>query len=108
MNSVSFNDKRKSNRKPCPGVNVTYSLEDRILKDPINDVSETGLFISTNKPHSVGNKVTLSFMSFHKKGPILMEGSVVRSTNQGFGIEFFNKTDVQRTALNTFINGYLT
>jgi Tfp pilus assembly protein PilZ len=103
----SFVDKREAQRKQCAGIKVTYSMKDRLFNDPIDDISENGLFITTNEKFSPGKKITLTFMSFHKKGPILMKGNIVRTEKKGIGIKFFDTDEVQKNALSTFMNGYL-
>ncbi|MBU1172232.1 MAG: PilZ domain-containing protein [Proteobacteria bacterium] len=108
MSDVSSANQRKYPRKPCPGVMVLYSNGNHFYSDYIYDISENGIFINSNAPIQAGSKISMSFLSFHKRGPIKISGDVIRSLPRGIGVEFKAQNDIQKNALNSFIEGFLS
>ena len=49
-------DKRSSVRKACQ-VPINFASQNQIFTDQIKDISKSGLFIETNKPLFVGERV---------------------------------------------------
>lgn len=60
------------------------------LDEYASDISLSGIFVHTAKPHKVGSLIYLQF--YLRDGSTLIEGlgRVVRVTPQGMGIEFVN------------------
>jgi Tfp pilus assembly protein PilZ len=104
----SFKDQREYPRKPCPGVMVLYSDHTQFYSDYIYDISENGIFISSNVSIPVGSEVSLSFLSFHNHGPITFSGDVIRSLPRGIAVKFKSTDPVQKNVLNSFIEGFLS
>ncbi|GAB6094439.1 hypothetical protein JCM14469_06910 [Desulfatiferula olefinivorans] len=107
MSENTPKDQREFPRKPCPGVMVLFSDDSHFYSDYIYDISENGMFINSNAPIRAGSEISMSFLSFHKKGPIKINGNVVRSLPKGIGVRFRPDNEVQKTVLNSFIEGFL-
>ena len=80
-------NKRISARKAC-NIPVSYATQDRIYSDDIADISKSGIFIETHRPLNVGDDIMLSFNMQGYDRPFKIKGNIVRSTQQGFGVEF--------------------
>lgn len=108
MSQSSITDHREYPRKPCPGVMVLFSDQNHFYSDYIYDISENGIFINSSNPLQVGSEISMSFLSYHKKGPIKISGDVIRSLPRGIGVKFKTPDDSQKNALNSFIEGFLS
>ena len=80
-------NKRISVRKECK-IPISYATQDRIYSDNIADISKSGLFIKTKKPLDVGEEIVLSFNMHGYDRPFKIKGNIVRSNQQGLGVEF--------------------
>ena len=80
-------NKRISVRKACK-IPVSYATQDRIYSDNIADISKSGLFIETRMSLNVGEKIVLSFNMHGYDHPFKINGDIVRSNQQGIGVEF--------------------
>ena len=87
-------NKRKSDRKQC-NIQIRYATKKLISSDTIMDISQRGLFIKTRGSINVtrgsinvGEEIMLSFNMDGYDRPFKMKGKVVRSTQEGIGIEF--------------------
>ncbi|MEW6673919.1 MAG: PilZ domain-containing protein [Thermodesulfobacteriota bacterium] len=68
-------------------------IGDHIFTDFINNISAGGVFVTTKRPQSVGDEISLNFMlSGHKKS-IRVFGKIVRSDSNGFAVEFFQEPE---------------
>jgi Tfp pilus assembly protein PilZ len=87
-------NKRKSDRKQC-NIQIRYATKKLISSDTIMDISQSGLFIKTSdlfiktrRSINVGEEIKLSFNMDGYDRPFKIKGKVVRSTQEGIGIEF--------------------
>ncbi len=80
-------NKRISVRKACK-IPISYATQNRIYSDNIADISKSGLFIETRRPLDVGEKIVLSFNMHGYDRPFKIKGNIVRSNQQGIGVEF--------------------
>jgi Tfp pilus assembly protein PilZ len=80
-------DRRTFPRKPV-SIAVDYCKSQQFFKDFIQDVSGNGVFIETQQPFVVGEKISLSFTLPDSKLPIKVEGTVVRIAADGIGVSF--------------------
>jgi hypothetical protein len=74
-------NKRISARKACD-IPINYAIQNRIYSDNIADISKSGLFIETRRPLNVGEKM------HGYDHPFKIKGKIVRSNQQGIGVEF--------------------
>jgi Tfp pilus assembly protein PilZ len=65
-----------------------YATQNRIYSDKIADISNSGLFIETKRPLEVGEEIVLSFNMDGYDRPFKIKGNIVRSNQQGLGVEF--------------------
>jgi hypothetical protein len=78
---------RKHPRKDF-AIPVKYQVGDRTYEACTESVSTGGVFIKTEDPVAVGEQVVVE-IPIKKKGAVAkLTGNVVRSTRQGFGVEF--------------------
>ena len=80
-------NKRISVRKACK-IPISYATQNRIYSDNIADISKSGLFIETKRPLDVGEEIVLSFNMHGYDRPFKIKGNIVRSNQQGIGVEF--------------------
>ena len=94
---------RKYDRKEFSMI-VDYSVNDRYYRDFIQDISESGLFIKTPQMFSAGQKVKMTFMSPDYRKPFKIKGEIVRVHEDGVGVKFMMESQVQESALKSFLN----
>ena len=80
-------NKRISVRKAC-NIPINYATQDRIYSDNIADISKSGLLIETKRPLNVGEEIVLSFNMQGYDRAFKIKGNIVRSNQQGIGVEF--------------------
>ena len=80
-------NKRSSTRKACK-IPISYATQNCIFSDYIANISRSGLFIETKKSLNVGEVIMLSFTMHGYDRPFKIEGKIVRSNQQGIGVEF--------------------
>jgi len=83
---------------------VDYQVGDHYYRDFIQDISETGLFIKTFHTSSVGQKVSLTFMSPDNQKPFKMDSEIIHTNNDGVGVKFKIESQVQRMVLRSYID----
>ena len=83
---------------------IDYRVGDHYSRDFIQDISETGLFIKTSHPFSVGQTVSMTFMSPDNQSPFKMNGEIVRVHTDGIGVKFKIESQVQRMVLKSFVD----
>ena len=94
---------RKYDRKEFSMI-VDYSVNDRYYRDFIQDISESGLFIKTPQMFSEGQKVKMTFMSPDYRKPFKIKGEIVRVHEDGVGVKFMMDSQIQASALKSFLN----
>ena len=94
---------RKYDRKEFSMI-VDYNVNDRYYRDFIQDISESGLFIKTPQMFSAGQKVKMTFMSPDYQKPFKIKGEIVRAHEDGVGVKFMMESQVQESALKSFLN----
>ena len=82
---------------------IDYTLNDQCYRDFIQDISETGLFIKTSQAFSVGQTVSMTFISPNNQKPFKMDGEIVHTNNDGVGVKFKIESQVQRLVLRSYI-----
>lgn len=67
---------------------VDYKVNDAVHRDFIQDISNAGVFVETQNPPSVGEKITLTFSLANNKKSITVTGKIVRANSDGFAVAF--------------------
>jgi hypothetical protein len=70
-----------------------FVIGDQIFTDFIKNISAGGVFITTRKPQSVGDEISLNFTLSGHKRTIRVFGKIVRSDSNGFAVEFFQEPE---------------
>lgn len=70
-----------------------FIIGDLIFSDFIKNISAGGVFITTKKPQSVGDEISLNFMLKDHKRAIRVFGKIVRCDSNGFAVEFFQEPE---------------
>ena len=96
-------ERRQCDRKYFYRV-IDYQVGDHCYRDFIQDISETGLFIKASHPFSVGQTVSMTFMSPDNQSPFKMNGEIVRVHTDGIGVKFKIESQVQRMVLRSYID----
>jgi Tfp pilus assembly protein PilZ len=82
-----FLRKRLHHRKPYFSV-VDYSTQDYHFADFIQNIDAEGIFISTSRPFSFGQELSLAFPLPVSQEHITVPGEVVRVEDEGIGVKF--------------------
>ncbi|MCF8070481.1 MAG: PilZ domain-containing protein [Desulfobacterales bacterium] len=67
---------------------VDYSVNGHVYRDFIQNISDSGLFIETQRRLCVGDDIMVSFAHPAFEFPIKVGGIIARSSNDGYGIRF--------------------
>jgi Tfp pilus assembly protein PilZ len=96
-------ERRQCGRKDFLRV-IDYNVGDHYYRDFIQNISETGLFIKPSQNFSVGQTVSMTFMSPDNQKPFKMNGEIVHTDNDGVGVKFKIESQVQRMVLKSYID----
>jgi len=80
---------KRAPRKSCR-IPVKYSTFDRIYSDKIKNISQSGVFIETQRPIFVGEEILIELKLEGVKTPLKITGNVVHASQSGVGIQFKN------------------
>jgi len=80
-------DRRKQERKPC-FIAAECDVNGRVFSDIIKDISDGGIYIGTNAPYYVGQKILLTFQLPNNEDLIKKRCEVVRIDPNGIGLKF--------------------
>lgn len=94
---------RKHDRKDFFMI-VDYNVNDQYHRDVIQDISESGVFIKTSQMFSSGQEIQMTFMSPDYQRPFKIKGEIVRVQTDGVGVKFKIDSQVQESALKSFMN----
>lgn len=83
---------------------IDYTVEDRHYRDFIQDISESGVFIKTSRTFSVGQPISMTFMSPDNQKPFRIIGEIKHSQEDGIGVKFIIKSQVQELVLKSFVD----
>jgi Tfp pilus assembly protein PilZ len=84
---IKKTDRRGDNRKQCL-IPVDYLVKGQIFKSYILDISAYGVFIETDLSFASGLDIRLTFSLPDQKKPFNLNGEIVWSGVQGFGVKF--------------------
>ncbi len=94
---------RKYSRKDFLTI-IDYTVEGRHYRDFIQDISASGVFIKTSQKFSVGQPILMTFMSPDNQKPFRINGEIIRIHEDGIGIKFKIKSQVQELVLKGFVD----
>ena len=80
-------NKRNSVRKTCQ-IPINFASQNQIFTDQIKDISKSGLFIETNQPLFIGERVIMSFNMNGYDRPFKIRGEIVHANRFGVGVEY--------------------
>jgi Tfp pilus assembly protein PilZ len=80
-------ERRGDSRKQCL-IPVDYLVKGQIFKSYILDISAYGIFIETDLTFASGIDIRLTFSLPDQKDPFNLNGEIVWSGSQGFGVKF--------------------
>jgi Tfp pilus assembly protein PilZ len=98
---------RKHDRKKCV-ITVDYATAGRAFSDYIQDISNSGAFINTKEPFSMGDEIVLVISFKGDQNPFKIPAKVVRQNDRGIGLRFNFQSQVQEAIINSFIGGIQT
>ena len=90
LNSWREKDRREDPRIACV-IPVDYSVEGKVFKDFIQDISAGGLYIKTQTAFSKGQQITLTFMPPEGKKSVRIDGIIARRDATGIGVKLQNE-----------------
>jgi len=96
-------EQRKYSRKDFLTI-IDYTVEDRHYRDFIQDISASGVFIKTSQTFSVGQPILMTFMSPDNQKPFRINGEIIRTHEDGIGVKFKIKSQVQELVLKSFVD----
>ena len=83
----TFEDMREYPRKTSL-IAVDCSTHNVCFTNFIHDISNGGVFIETNAPFYVGQKIAMNFTLPEIESPISVGGKVIRMNSEGIGVKF--------------------
>ncbi len=83
---------------------IDYQVGDHYYRDFIQNISETGLFIKPSQKFSIGQTVSMTFMSPDNQKPFKIDGEIIHTDNDGVGVKFKIESQVQRMVLKSYID----
>jgi Tfp pilus assembly protein PilZ len=83
---------------------IDYNVGDRSYKDFIQDISGSGVFIKTSQTFSVGQTISMTFMSPDNQKPFRINGEIIHIHEDGIGVKFKIESRVQEAVLKTLVD----
>ncbi|MGB2927891.1 MAG: PilZ domain-containing protein [Desulfobacterales bacterium] len=96
-------EQRKYSRKDFLMI-TDYIVGDRYYRDFIQDISASGVFIKTSQKFSVGQTILMTFMSPDNQKPFRINGEIKHTHEDGIGVKFEIKSQVQELVLKSFVD----
>ena len=78
---------------------VDYTVEDQYFQDCIQDMSNSGVFIKTFQPFSIGQTILMTFMVPDHKKSFKINGEIVRVDPSGIGVKFKIESQTQEDVI---------
>jgi Tfp pilus assembly protein PilZ len=83
-----YNKGKRGSSRESSFMDVVFATNDRAFKGFIQNISNEGILIESKGTFHVGQKLTMTFALFNKKGPVKITGKIVRISAEGLGIKF--------------------
>jgi len=87
MHASKPTEKRKHHRK-APLTNMNCLMHEVVLKNCIQNISPTGVFIETAHAFSIGQKLSMAILLTDYEETLQLSGTIVRVDSNGVAIEF--------------------
>jgi len=97
FNRKSKMEKRISQRKPYSG-NIFFVATNGFNEGRLKNFSKSGLFINSKARLSAGEVIIMA-LPFVNEKKTKCKGQVMRSTDEGFGIEFFRDRSFSKVVI---------
>ena len=94
--------KRQSERKNLFEM-LNYTVNDQYYTDFTEDMSESGIFIRTKQKFSVGQEISIQFVSSEQERPFNIKGNIARILPEGVGVKFKPQSQVQTDLIKAYI-----
>ncbi len=95
-------DERETPRVPC-NIDVDYTTQDQKYTNTILDISPAGVFIETDDPPEVGQKITLIFSFLTSEDHFDVAGEIVWRSSQGIGVKFYDLSFEKQKWIRDFV-----
>jgi hypothetical protein len=95
-------DERETPRVPC-NIDVDYTAQDQKYTKTIRDISPAGVFIETDEPPEVGQKITLIFSFPTSEDHFDVPGEIVWRSSKGIGVKFYDFSLDKQTWFRDFV-----
>ena len=106
VKTVSLDDAETSmrghRRKRCL-LNVSYTVEGKVYRDYILDISNLGLFIETEESFSVGMDMSLTFKLPNYNQPLKLDANIAWIGHKGIGVKLKNLSSYQNEMIQAFL-----
>ena len=79
---------RRENQRKSPLTNTGFLMHEVVLKDCIQNISQTGAFIETTQSFSVGQRLSMVILLAGNDEPMQLNGTIVRADSYGVAVEF--------------------
>ena len=95
-------DERETPRVPC-SIDVDYTTQDQKYTNTILDISPAGVFIETDDPPEIGQKITLIFSFLTSEDHFEVVGEIVWRSSQGIGVKFYDLSFDKQKWIRDFV-----
>ncbi len=95
-------ERRESPRAPVT-VRIEYETVDALFSEFTRNINEGGLFIATERPLDLEDRVQLQFELPGSEEPVKATGRVVRTEPRGMAIEFDGLDRASRDRINELV-----
>ena len=85
-----FLQEKRDHIRRAVKIPVYYATYDRVYSNYIKNISQSGLFIETQRPLFVGEEILMTFRLEGFDKPLKIKGEVAHATRAGIGVEFKN------------------
>ena len=79
---------RRENQRKSLLTNTGFLMHEVVLKDCIQNISQTGAFIETTQSFSVGQRLSMAILLAGNDEPMQLKGTIVRADSYGVAVEF--------------------
>ncbi len=96
-----INEKRTGSRRHCL-IGVDYQIEGAVYSGFILDINAFGVFVESDAPFAIDQKITLNFALPRLTQPYSTQATIVWSGTQGFGARFTALSQRQLDQIKAF------